>query len=1189
MNKTAIKNFAVSARIKLMDTVKQKAYELGITKAEIKEPEVYEDGFRVNEKFFKKYEIKQREKLLEKIKEKSYDQIIEEVAYTWFNRFIAIRFMEVNEYLPTGVRVLSSIEQGKVEPDAVTEVLSIVDDLGLDLELVYQLQDENDTEDLFKYILIKQCNKLGEIMPMVFEQIEDYTELLLPDNLLVEGSVIQDLVLMIEEDNWKDQVEIIGWLYQYYISEKKDEVFADLKKNKKITKENIPAATQLFTPKWIVKYMVENSLGKLWLESHPDEELRQKWKYYLEEAEQEPEVLEELKEIKNKELSPEDIKVLDPCMGSGHILVYAFDVLYNIYQNAGYSDREIPQLILEKNLYGLDIDDRAAQLAYFAVMMKARSYSRKIFYKHLKLNLCSIQESNRIPREAVDYLVTPNGLEMEKVVQREAVEYLVNIFQDAKEYGSILEVEPINLEALEERLMQLENGEVLDLFEEQYREILLENMPSLIKQAKIMSEKYDVAVTNPPYMGSKGMNKKLSDYLKKNYPDSKSDLFAVFIERINNFTKVYGLNASINQHSWMFLDSYKKIRSKILSNFTIVSMLHLGPRAFEEISGEVVQSTTYILRKYSEPIDYKSTFFRLVEYRNAQEKKDAYLNKINSFVINQKEFQLIEGSTIIYWATKNVRELFFNYKGIGQNTSIKHGMSTGNNDRMLRRWYEVNICNIAFNCKSVQEFEETKRKFAPFNKGGSYRKWYGNNQYVVAYDFKSRELMSSFPGHRHDNKDYYFRKGVTWSRISTGLFSARYSPEGFIFADAGCTLFTDSDNLKMYLVLLNSKVANFILTFLSPTMTYEVGQLKKIPDKLCNSTDLKLEELEELIDRCIQLSKNDWDAYEVSWEFRKHPLILHRGSGTLISQAFFNWEESTLKNIEELVTNEEKINHNFIEMYGLSNEIAAKVSKSEISIKKADKQREIKSFISYAVGCMVGRYSLDKEGLVCAGGHFDESEYPTFKATKDNILTITDDDYFEDDIVSRFIEFVSTTFGKETLEENLNFIAESLTKKTNETSRQRIRRYFLKEFYTDHLQIYQKSPIYWLFDSGKNDGFKVLIYMHRYDISMVAKIRTDYLHTLQRKYEAEISRLDIILDSPISNQEKTKIRKQKEKIQKQLIECQQYDQVIAHVANQKVHIELDDGVKMNYAKFQNVEIPQGEGKKPLKANLLSKI
>lgn len=1170
MNKTAIKNFAVSARTKLMDAVKQKAYELGITENDIKEPETYEDGFRINNKFFKSYELEQRKKLIQKIEEKDYKQVIEEVSYTWFNRFIAIRFMEVNEYLPTGVRVLSSAQEGKKEPDVIGEVTNIADDLDLNLDIVYRLQDENKTEDLFKYILIKQCNKLGEIMPMMFEKIQDYTELLLPDNLLGEGSVVRNLVSRIDEDDWKEQVEIIGWLYQYYISEKKDEVFADLKKNKKITKENIPAATQLFTPKWIVKYMVENSLGRLWLESHPNEDLQQQWEYYLEEAEQEPEVQEQLEKLKNKELSPEDITVLDPCMGSGHILVYAFDVLYSIYQHAGYSEREIPQLILEKNLYGLDIDDRAAQLAYFALMMKARSYNRRIFRKPLELNVCSIQESNGILQEAIDYFV---GDSLDKT----EVEYLVDVFKDAKEYGAILDVKNIDFEAVEKRVKEVyENENVHDMFTLQYREIILERIPNLIRQLQIINRKYDVVITNPPYMGSSGMNPKLKKYAEKIYKNSKSDLCAIFIEKGFEFSKTNGYVSMVTMHSWMFLSAFEKLRNNILNSKSLYSILHLGMEAFDNIIGKVVQTVAFVGRNSHLPL-IKPIGIRLVDYYDSKrsEKENQFFNSKHRYSsVRQNSFNDIPGSPIAYWVSESFTKVFNKGTSVDEFSDFTGSQNiTANNNIYLKKWWEISRKDII------------DKKWVFYAKGGSYRKHYGNLDNVIDWSQEARNYYKNNKTSNLLTEKYWYKEGITYTDITTKGCAFRYLPEGCVFDKAGPAM-VNVEPLYYILALFNSKIINYYLMFLNPTLHIQVKDVKNLPILI---NQKHLEKIEILEKNNISLVKRDWDSSETSYDFTANPILMIDRECKHIKYNSKKLLKFSQEQCEQLKINEEEINRIFIDTYSLHDELTPEIDEDTISIREINLEREIKAFISYAIGCMLGRYSLDQEGLVYAGGEFDESKYKTFKADANNIIPITDDEYFEDDIVSRFIEFVRVTFSEETLEENLDFIAEALNKKANETSRQCIRRYFLKDFFKDHVKAYQKCPIYWLFDSGKNEGFKALVYMHRYDVGTVAEVRTDYLHTLQRKYEAEIARRDVLLESDVSTKDKTRAKKEKEKLQKQLLECQQYDQVIAHIANQRVTIDLDDGVKVNYAKFQDVELPQGEGKKTLKANLLAKI
>ncbi len=1184
MDKSAIKNFAVGARFKLKEQIRQKAYTFGITKNEIKKVEIFEDAFEVNGNKYNKRLLKHRESLLEKINEKGFEQVIEEVTYAWFNRLIAIRFMEVNEYLPSGVRALSSTDSSKVEPDIIREAANL-DFENLNVDLIYKLQDENNTEELFKYLLIKQCNELGKIMPVIFEEIEDYTELLLPDNLLQEGSIIRDLVTAIIEDDWKEQVEIIGWLYQYYISEKKDEVFADLKKNIKITKENIPAATQLFTPDWIVKYMVENSLGRLWLESHPDEELKDKWKYYLEEAEQEPEVQRQLEKIRNKDISPEEIKVMDPCMGSGHILVYAFDVLYNIYKSAGYSEREISKLILEKNLYGLEIDDRASQLAYFAVMMKARSYNRRIFREKIDFNICSIQESNDFPKEAIDFLVNSKEPETEKKIRRDDVEHLINVFNDAKNYGSILEVKVVDFYAIERRIEEIKNGETINIFEWQYKNIILEKIPFLIKQAKIMSKKYDVVCTNPPYMGNRSMNEKLVKYVNKNYTIAKKDLFAVFIEMTKQYSNNMGYISMITQHSWMFLSTFEQLRKNTINSKTIYSLLHLGTRAFEEIGGEIVQTVSFVIRNIFLE-SYLGTYIRLVQYNNSTEKQNMYFNPNNRYYTNIDRYTNIPGSPIAYWISQNMLEVFKNGKKLSQLGKPREGLHTGDTNKYIRNWTEIDYNKLQFDEKSYETIDSHNVKWIPYNKGGTYRKWYGNNASVIAFDKYSRDEMAKLKGHVRPSQELYFKRGMTWSLISSSNFGVRCFNEGMLFDVSSHAFFCEDDLYYFYAGLLNNKITNELLQMLNPTMNFSSGVVGNIPVILYKNKEQK-ELIETLVKDNIKISKGDWDSFENSWDFKKHPLLRDKEKNIQVS--LDNWSKFLERQFKLLKTNEEELNRVFINIYSLE-EVTPDIDEKDVTVRLANIKRDIKSFISYAIGCMFGRYSLDEEGLIYAGGEFNPDRYKIFKVDIDNVMSLTDDEYFEDDIVSRFVEFLKMTFSEESLEENLDYIADTLARKGNETSRQTIRKYLLKDFYKEHLKTYKKRPIYWLFESGKNDGFKALIYMHRYDIDTVAIVRTDYLHLLQRKYEVEVNRLDMVMeDVNASVREKTEAKKKKEKIQKQILECVQYDQVIAHVANQKISIDLDDGVKVNYDKFQGVEIPQGEGKRPLKADLLAKI
>ncbi|MEG3067195.1 MAG: BREX-1 system adenine-specific DNA-methyltransferase PglX [Syntrophaceticus schinkii] len=1152
--------------------------------------------------------LKKRASLIARMKEKGFQEVIEETAYTWFNRIIAIRFMEVNDYLPTGVRVLSSTEEGKAVPDILTNALYL--DLDLDLDLVNDYLDKHNDDELFRYLFSRQCNKLNEILPHLFDKIEDYTELLLPNNLLIEGSVIRRLVSDIKEEDFKD-VEIIGWMYQYYISEKKDEVFAGLRKNKKITKENIPAATQLFTPDWIVKYMVENSLGRLWLEGHPDDTLKANWKYYLDEAEQEPDVQKQLEEIreKSKKIRPEDIKLLDPCMGSGHILVYAFDVLYEIYKSAGYAEREIPKLILANNLYGLDIDDRAAQLAYFAVMMKARSKSRRILNQirdeKIDLNLCAIQESNGIAQEAIDYFT--NGMN-EKL--KANVEYLVAVFHDAKEYGSILEVEEVDFEAIEKRLSNIKPSGQLDLDAMlHYREIK-EKLVPLVKQAKVMSQKYDVVCTNPPYMGNRGMNSKLTEYLRENYPDSKRDLFAVFIERGFAYLKLNGFNSMITMQSWLTIKSFGSLRINIINNHEVINLIQIGYNSFPELNSKVAHAVTFVFRNVKLG-GYIGKYMNLNNGKLTANKEQVFLEKrIDNFYLNKNDdFKEMPQSIFSYWVSPQVKHIYSKAKRLNQIAEAKQGLATADNERFLRLWFEVSINNIGFNYNGSKIAEKGGIRWFPYNKGGKYRKWYGNGEYVInwennGYEIKNLKNSEGKQKSRPQNLQYMYKECITWSKIAQNKFALRYQPKGFLFDVSGCCIFTDKIINDKLLALMNSVVVKKLIDGVSPTVNYEVGTIEELP--ICNLDKYN----GQFVTENISISKTDWDSFETSWDFKKHPLLTFKGTSNTIEGAFKKWSDFTEEQFNQLKQNEEELNRIFIDIYGLQDELTPEVKDEDVTIRKADLVRDIKSFISYAVGCMLGRYSLDADGLIYAGGEWtdkwqggkvcriEQDEEGTvlsnqwvsasYLPDEDNILPVLDDEYFDDDIVAKFIEFLKAAFGEDTLEENIDFIAEVLGRNTSETSRQAIRRYFLKDFYKDHVQTYQKRPIYWLFNSGRADGFKALIYMHRYDQSTVAKVRTDYLHNLQRKYEAEVKRLDILIDSNVSQREKNAARKKKERLLKQLEECHTYDQVVAHVANQRISIDLDDGVKVNYAKFQEVEIPH-EGKKPLKAHLLAKI
>lgn len=1212
MDKNKIKSYAVWARRAMIEAVKDRAFKVGIEENKIHDIERLQGGFKVagREEIFN-IPSTHRDTLVKLINEKGYEQVIEEVAYTWFNRFMGLRFMEVNDYLPTGVRILSSEDEGKTEPDVLSKVNDIEDELNLNLDYVYELQDkgtEQAREELYKYILIKQCNELGKIIPQMFEKIQDYTELLFPDNLLVEGSVIRKMVTDIDEEDWKEEVEIIGWMYQYYIFEKKQKIDESIAEGGKVSKDNLPCKTQIFTPEWVVRYLVDNSIGALWNESKDNNKI--KLKYYLDNSR------DYCLDSKFELINPKDIKIIDPCMGSGHILSYAFDVLMKIYLECGYSEREIPLIILKNNLYGLDIDDRAAQLAIFQLIMKSRRHNRRLFRElernKIEINLTSIKESNSIIEDIdqiVDLLYKGKYTKKEK----ENLLNLLLLFENAKEYGSLINTNKIDIEEIKSKIKLFEENQDVDLYLMSQRLTSLEKLKDIVKQTEILSIKYDCTITNPPYLGNGAMNINLQEFLNKNYKDTKSDLFAVFIMRGFELLKETGINAQVTMQSWMTLSSYNKFRKYIVDNKTISSLVHMG----NGVMGIAFGTSATIFRN-NNLVDYEGEFIKIdmSDIENDEPKQFPVFNHRYS-KSRMSKFRNLPDNYIAYWISNKIENIFEENKSISEYAKPRQGLATGDNERFLRLWFEIDINKIGFNFSNRKSAAESKNKWFPCNKGGSYRKWYGNNEYVVNWENDGYEIRNFKNNNgklrsRPQNMDYYFKEGITWSTLTSKALSMRYTPKGFLFETKGSMLFGENENIsKNILGVMNGVVGNKLIQIVSPTMDFHEGPMGKIPMIFSE------EESISLIDKCINISKKEWDSFEVSWDFKVHPLLKlsDENKEFILNKRFMIWKEECEEEFEMLKNNEEELNRIFIDIYGLQDELTPEVEDKDITIRKADRERDIKSFISYAVGCMFGRYSIDVEGLIYAGGDFNDKWKvtndkwqvrklekdeegniisdswvdSTFIPDIDNIIPITEDEYFEDDIVSRFIEFLKVVYGADTLEENLDFIAESLGVKANETSRQTIRRYFLKEFYKDHLKVYQKRPIYWMFDSGKNDGFKALVYMHRYNESTVAKLRTDYLHSLQRKYEAEILRLQAVAESTtLSAREKTQAKKNIDKINKKIEECKLYDQVVAHVANERISIDLDDGVKHNYGLFQGIKVPTDSGKE-VKMDLLAKI
>ena len=1160
MDKSAIKKFAVWARTELIARVSMKGVEYGITEDNIEDANADSVGGKV----LTADEKKQRQALIAEINDKGYKQVMEEVAYTWFNRFSALRFMEVNGYLPSHVRVFTD-EENNFKPQIITEAIHLDLD-GLDMEKVYELKNAEKTEELYKYLLIVQCNALNKILPGMFQKIADYTELLLPDNLLREGSVIQQMIELIPEDDWKDAVQIIGWLYQYYNSEKKDDVFAALKKNVKITKENIPAATQLFTPDWIVRYMVENSLGRLWLEGHPDvkeqllptEEEQSayvagnrdpedtKWHYYLEEAEQEPEVQTQLAEIRKEyaALTPDQLKVIDPCSGSGHILAYMFDVLMKIYESYGYTTREAVASIVENNLYGLDIDDRAAQLAYFAVMMKARQYDRRFFSRGIQPHVYDIVESNHVYKFAVDYFCNGDA----KLTA--AMDTIINELHDAKEYGSILTVTPQDWSALYDRFAEITEDINMS------RDTALRELLPLVQVAEALTQKYDVVVTNPPYMNVNGMNGKLGEFIKKNYPETKSDLSTVFMEKAFSICTTNGYMAMINIPVWMFITSYTGLRENIIQSKSIANLLHLGRGIFGSDFGTtafVIQNTE-IRHKQSK---FYKLYFRQGEVNSVEEKEKMFFERVGEYISSQDFFNVIPDSPIAYWASKELLNDFKQGKSASEYASPKQGMSTCDVNRFTKYWFEV----LSYD---TNIFDKTNiKKWVRYNKGGNFRKWYGNREYIVYWGENGDSLSSN--GALLRNRDVYFQPFLAWTKISSAGTGFRKFEDYFLFDGAGGSLFNKNCGIESnYLLgMLNSKVNTLILNLISPTLNFNENHIGSIPILKCEDQKV-IESISKIVNHAVDLSKLDWDTFETSWDFQRHPLL--RKVST-IAEAFEQWQTECDDRFNQLKANEAELNRIFIDIYGLQDELTPEVEDKDVTVRKADLGRDIRSFISYAVGCMFGRYSLDVDGLAYAGGEWDANKYASFVADKDNIIPICDDEYFEDDIVGLFVEFVKTVYGADTLDENLKFIADALGGKGQ--PKDVIRNYFLSDFYSDHCKMYQKRPIYWLFDSGKKNGFKALIYMHRYQPDTIARIRTDYVHEQQARYRTAIADLEQRIANA-STGERVKLNKKLTTLQAQDTEIRTYEEKIHHLADQMISIDLDDGVKKNYAIFQDV-------------------
>jgi len=1182
IDKTAIKNFAVYARNKLINDIKNKAAMIGVTESGIQKPlspstgnlQLFDIGMQEPYRIEGKA-IEQRNGLIRELDNRTqgssysiaYETLIEEVAYTWFNRIIAIRFMEVNNYMPDRMRVLSSGAEGINEPEFITHVFeSSFEFSAKEKESIIELKTDGSNlamDELFQYLFIKQCNALNSNLPELFERTNDYTELLLTVSYNDVEGVIYKLVHDVPEanfdvnsENGNGQVEIIGWLYQYYNSERKDEVI-NIYGKKVIKKQDIPAATQLFTTDWIVRYMVDNSLGKYWLERNPQSDLVNSLEYL---------VSKEIEEVDGK-LSPEDIKFLDNCMGSGHILVYAFDVLMKIYESEGYTTREAARLILEKNLFGLEIDKRSYQLSYFAIMMKARQYNRGILNEEILNNLYVFKDSTTINQDHLQYLGHHLNNDKRKEALRQ-ISYLVDLFENAEELGSIIIVEEkLNIELLLSFSSNFDREGQLS-FETTGIEETQQHLNKLVKTAQLLKQKYDVVVTNPPYMNK--FDTELKKYVKDKYKDYSGDLFSIFIYRNTKLLVDEGYSAFMSPFVWMFIKSYEKLRKAIIKNSTISTLIQLEYSAFEEAT---VPICTFVLQNSTE--NKKGDYIKLSDFKGGMEVqrvktleaiKGMSCNHLYQF--NQENFNKIPGSPITYWAPESLLVDFEIGTPMDKLVEPRQGLATAKNDRFLRYWYEVDINKIKFDATSIEDSVKSGKKWFPYNKGGARRQWYGNYDYVVNWENDGEEIRNFKDGNgkvrsRPQNTNFYFRESMTWPLITSGGLSIRYREQGSIHDVAGMSAFSNNHDQLLYLLgLLGTKVANYIFKILNPTINLQVGDFNNFP--VIKTDNI---EITKLVEENIEIAKNEWNSYEEAWGFTKHPFLTYKNEMNQLSQIYETWKDICNNWVQKTTMNEERLNRTFIDLYDLNEELSPEVAEKAITLRKANYRNDIKSFISYGVGCILGRFSLNHEGLAFAGGEFAVSKYKEFIPNSNNLLLILDNENISQDIVNQFIDFVRCCYGATSLEDNLRFIANALSNKAV-TSREIIRDYFVNDFYKDHLKMYQKRPIYWLYDSGKQNGFKALVYMHRYDEDTTGKVRVDYLHPVQRAYERTIVNLQDDIANSKDAKESTQLQKQLEKVTNQLKECRDYDERLGHMALERVAIDLDDGVKVNYDKIQ---------------------
>jgi type II restriction/modification system DNA methylase subunit YeeA len=1161
MNKAKLKTFAPQARKDFIAAVMARANLLGISekngKLEIAPSEKKGDVTLIAGQAWPAKVHDQRERLIKRMQKVGAGETAEAIAYTWFNRFAALRFMEVHDYLGHGHRVLSSREGGL--PEILTHATELAGVLpGLNVQQIADMKlAGNKDGELYRLLLVAQCNALSNAMPFLFERIDDESELLLPGNLERTDSVVAKLVEAIPEEDW-NEVEVIGWLYQFYISEKKDEVIGKVVKS-----EDIPAATQLFTPNWIVQYLVQNSVGRLWLMANPSSSLKSQWPYYIEPAEQTPEVQAQLDAlIKTRmdedggSLNPETITVLDPACGSGHILVEAYEVLKGIYLERGYQARSIPRLILEKNLYGLDIDDRAAQLAGFALLMKARADDRRLLETPVKLNVLSLQESAGMDLDEFAGHLKPHG------INRTVLGSLLDTFTHAKTFGSLIQIP----KTLEDGLADLEDGMAKAIeYGDVFAKSAAQDLVPLVQQATILAMKFDAVVANPPYMGNKGMNAMLRDFALKNSPGNKNDLFAIFAERILNMSRNGGISGLMTPFVWMFLKSYEELRKQVLVHSTMLSLVQPEYHSFFESA--YVPVCAFLVQNFRS--NFNGTYFDLSDFYGADKQPIKLMEAIQNsecpwrYTSKVEEFTKIPGNPIAYTASEKIRSLFANNRTLGDVIALREGIHTANNELYLRYWFEIDFNKVIFDADSTDTVDSRGKKWVPYNKGGAYRKWYGNNELVIAFDSSSRASMAELKGHVRPSQSLYFLPGGTWSALTSGNFGLRYYPAGFLFDSKGQVAV--GNNYKYVVSLMNTKVITRLAKLIMPTLDYKCGDVRKLP-----YLEVSVATVEKNGDLLREISKCDWDSFELSWDFLSSPLIYVIRDETQLSINWEQWRNICNNRLKEMQSIEARNNALFIDAFNLADEMSSDVSEDEITLARANREKDSQRLISYAIGCVMGRYSLDELGLIYAhAGNvgFDATRYKTFPADADGIIPITDELWFEDDATNRIREFILAVWPAPAFEENLAWLAESLGTKGNETPAETIRRYLASSFFKDHLQTYKKRPIYWLFSSGKQGAFQALVYLHRYHEGTLARMRAEYVVPLTGKMQSRIEMLEKDMDAASSTAARNKIAKQIESLKKRHVELLAYDEKLRHYADMRISLDLDDGVKANYGKF----------------------